>query len=513
LLIALGVLFGTPVSASNAPEAPVPVETILAAYDRATHAADVATIESEGTISGEGLTGAFHSWRRGDDERDEEQLGPNAETTLRRGARVWVRNANGNVRELHGVLLRRALTAEFVDSGAFVHHPENARFVGFGEIGGERMWRIEVTADGGSPETLWIGVDDGLPARTEYLDGDGTTAVDLSDWRTVDGQRIAFRSVTSDGDHAFDLTEQTTRVRVAQPIDDDRFAPFTPRTFTSVGVQSVPLLSIGGHIGVTVAVDGRSYVFLLDSGAESVLVDARAAQRMHLDASGAFEVRGAVRTGGLRIAHLPELGIGDTTLDDLIVSTIDLQPSFGGPVIDGILGYPFFASGLVQIDVAHRVLRFGPPGSFAPPGERVALDVDREVPEAIVRLNDAVDTPFIIDSGNSGEVLLYRPFVDAHPGIVPATGAKSMNYGIGGSDATYRTALDALRIGSVSVPHPVVDVVSATNGAFADRVDGGNLGLEVLRHFVVTFDLADDAMYLEPSIPFDDPHHRTATSP
>jgi hypothetical protein len=424
-----------------------------------------------------------------------------------------VRNANGNVHELRGVLLRRALTDQFVDSGAFVHAPDRVRFAGFGTIGGKRMWRITVNAAGGDPETLWIGVDDGLPARSEYIDGDGTTQVDLSDWRTVEGQKIAFHSVTTDGDHAFDLVEQTTSVVIGAPIADDRFAPLVARTFASDGVQTVPLVQIGSHIGCTVSIDGDAYAFLLDTGAQNVIVDAQVAQRLHLDEQGALEVRGAVRAGGLRIARLPHLGIGGASLDDLIVSTIDLHSSGGGVAVDGILGYPFFASGLVQFDFADNVMRFGPPGSFDPPGERIPLDVDREIPEATVRLNDAIDTPFIVDSGNSGEVLLYRPFLDAHPGLVPAGGARSVNYGVGGSDATYRTHLDSLRIGSVSLDHLTVDVVLAASGAFADRVDGGNLGLAVLRRFVVTFDLGNGAMYLLPSAALGGAHHRSATTP
>ena len=486
---------------------------ILAAYDRATHAADFATIETGGTVSGEGLTGDFHRWRRGDDERDDERLGPRLETTLRRGARVWVRNANGNVRELHGVLLRRALTAEFVDSGAFLRQPARARFAGYGTIGGKRMWRLEVNASGGEPETLWIGVDDGLPARTEYVDGDGATFVDLSDWRTVNGQKIAFRSVTTDGDHVFDLVEQTAQVDVDEPVDDDRFAPLASRTFAVDGVQTVPLVQIGSHVGCTVTIDGEAYAFLLDTGAQSVLLDSRLALRMHLGQVGALEVRGAIRTGGLHVARLPHLSVGTAALDDLVVSTIDLQPTAGGPAVDGILGYPFFASGLVQLDFANAVMRFGAPGSFAPPGQRIDLDVDREIPEAIVRINDAIDAPFIIDSGNSGEVLLYRPFVDAHPSVVPASGARSVNYGVGGSDATYRTHLASLRIGGVPLLHPTVDVVLASTGAFADRVDGGNLGLDVLRRFVVTFDLGDEAMYLLPAATVGDERRTTATTP
>ena len=123
--------------------------TILAAYARATHGVNVDTVETSGTIGGDGLTGTSHSWRAGDRERDDESLGPRLETTLRLGDRIWVRNSNGNVHELTGVLLRRARTADFVDSGKFLHAPERTRFVGFGTIGGTRTWNVEVNAEGG----------------------------------------------------------------------------------------------------------------------------------------------------------------------------------------------------------------------------------------------------------------------------------------------------------------------------------------------------------------------------
>ncbi len=209
-------------------------------------------------------------------------------------------------------------------------------------------------------------------------------------------------------------------------------------------------------------------------------------------------MRGAVRSGGMRIARLARLTIGTAALDDLVVSTLDLGSASGRMRIDGILGHPFFASSLVQLDFAHHLMRFGPPGSFVPAGDRIALDTDREIPEAVFRINGALDAPFIIDTGNSGEVLLYGPFVERHPGVAPAAGAGAGSYiGIGGADRTYRTRLDAFQLGSTTLTDQSADAILAKNGAFADRIDAGNVGLGVLRKFLVTFDFANGAMYLE----------------
>jgi predicted aspartyl protease len=489
----------------------VPVATIVAAYDRATHADEIATLHAEGTLTGEGLTGTFRLVRDGTNQREDDALGPRSETSLKVGDRFYVRNANGNVRELRGYLRRRARTEELIDSGEFVRHPERARFVGWGEIGSTKAWRLEVNAVGGEPETLWIDPGTGLPLRLEYLDGDGPSFVDYSDWRDVNGRKIAFRNVLTDGDHRFDTVEQTVSVRLDEPVDPASFAPLAPRLLVADRVHVVPLVERGGHVGVTVRIADKDWFFLLDTGAQSILADAAVLKAAGVAGEGAMEVRGAGRSGGLSAAVLPRIEIDGARMDDVVVSSLDIARSLGGGLhIDGILGYPFFASAVVEMDFARHQLRFGPPGSFVPQGTHVDLDVDRELAEATLRVNDRLDAPFIVDTGNNGEMLLYQPFLEAHPGLVPFSAASSWNYGIGGANATYRTSLDTLKLGEYELYRRSVDVVLAKQGAFADRVDAGNVGLGVLRNFVATFDLANAAMYVVRGEAFDDGRARTA---
>jgi hypothetical protein len=491
----------------------VPVATIVAAYDRATHADEMKTFVAEGTLAGNGLTGTFRVVRDGTNEREDDTLGPRHESSLRIGDRLYLRNANGNVRELRGYLRRRALTEELIDSGDFVKHTELARFAGWAEYGGTNVWRLEVNARGGEPETLWIDPSSGLPLRLEYLDGDGPSYVEYSDWRDVQGRKIAFRNTLSDGDRRFDTVQQTTSVRLDAPVDPANFAPLAQRALAADRVHAVALVERGGHVGVTVRIANRDWFFLLDTGAQSILVDSAVLGAAGIAGQGAMEVRGASRTGGLSTALLPRLEIDGARMDDVVVSSLDIARNLGGGLkIDGILGYPFFASAVVEMDFAKHVMRFGPPGSFVPQGTQVGLDVDRELAEATMRMNGRLDAPFIVDTGNSGEMLLYRPFLDAHPGVVPFSSASSLNYGLGGANATYRTSLDALQVGGFDLYHRSVDVVLAKDGAFADRVDAGNVGLGVLRNFVTTFDIGNAAMYLAPGAAFDDGRRRTARS-
>jgi len=500
--IAVALLPGVVSAGRGEPD--VSVATILAAYTHATHSDDVTTYAAQGTLVGEGLTGTFTVVRDGTNEREDDVMGPRHETTLRLGDRVFVRNANGNVRELRGYLHRRELTEDLLDSGAFAAHPELARFAGWGNAGGVRAWRLEVRAAGGEPETLWIDAGSGLPLRLEFLDGDGPSFVEYGDWRDVAGRKIPFRAVLTDGDRRYDTVQQTTSVTIDRPVDAAAFAPLAPRLLATDRVHTVPLVEREGHVGAMVQCAGRQWFFLLDTGAQSILVDTSVLKAAGIAPQGALEVRGATRSGGLGVAILPSLAIDGAALDNVVVSSLDLGRSVGGKLhFDGILGYPFFASALVEMDFSNHLLRFGPPGSFTPRGTAMALDVDRELAETSLRVN-AVQAPFIIDTGNSSEMLLYRPFLDAHAGLVPFSTAGSWNYGIGGANATYRTTVDDLEIGGVTLYHRTVDVVLARQGAFADQVDAGNIGLGVLRNFVATFDLGGSTMYLAPGAQFDD---------
>ena len=493
--------------AGSAAQAPA-LTTVLGAYSRAIadSATPVERLTIVGTVAGSGLTGSFAIFRDHDRERSEHSLGPRAENTLRIGDRVWYADENRDVREYTGLLLRRARTQRFIESGDFAQAPDRCAYRGRTSVEGRPAYAVDVAAIDGETETVYLDARTFLPDRVAYDDDDGRTTIDFFEWRDVAGRRYPYRTVMSDGDRAFDTTELTTSIDPDAPIDPARFAPLISRRIEMTAPETIGLISREGHLYAPVRIAGKPYLFLLDSGAQSVVIDARVASAAGLSPVGALEASGAARTGGLRLATLPVLEVGtNARMSDLVVSTLDLGAATEGALrIDGILGYPFFASSTVRVDPAQRSMTFGPPGSLAPLGERLALETDRGVPEANLRLNASVDGRFLIDTGNAGEVLLYKRFVDKHGGIVPFSSTGRHSFGIGGSAASYRSSLDELSIGDTALYNAETDVMLATHGAFADRFDAGNVGLGVLRNFVVTFDESSDALYLVRGSAFDD---------
>jgi predicted aspartyl protease len=495
-------------AAARAVEPALDMTALLARYTSASTdagAGDIVQYESTGTLSGAGLTGEFHSWSQGDRERTDESLGPRSDTALRIGDRFWDSDSNGDVRELTGVLGRRARTQHFIDSGDFAKSPQCCVFRGRMRIGALETFALDVTAAGGETETLYLDAQTALPDRLAYDDDDGRTTIDFTDWRDVSGHHFPFKSVVSNGDHAFDTTQVTTSVSLAGPISDKVFAPLVPRRIAMTGPQTLPLQVDQGHLYAPVTIAGRHYTFLLDTGAQDIVLDKHVAAGLGLAPLGAFEASGATRTGGLQIVKVDEIDVGSGKLTNIVASTIDLGAATEGAFrIDGVLGYPFFAAATVQLDYAAKTMTFGPPGTVTPLGEKLAVQVDRSFPEATLRLDGQTEAPFIIDTGNAGEVLLYKPFLDKHAGIVAFSTTDRRSYGIGGTTPSYRTSLDRIELGSVPLYHSDTDVMLATSGAFADRFDAGNVGLGLLKNFVVTFDVANAAMYLQRGQNFDD---------
>jgi len=499
-------------SAASAQPSTPGVDELLARYARAIADPGVdpeAPLEMQGTLSGTGLSGSFHLWQNGTRRRVDQNLGPRDESTFTLGSHVYVRDSDGDVREYTGILLRRERTDDFVESGAFAKAPENCTVRGPETVDGRAAYALDVTAPGGDTETVDLDAQTGLPLRYGYDQDDARVTIELSDWRSIGGRRFAFHVVGSNGDHDFDEIEQLTTVNLAPVITDALFALPPPRPIEMQAPETLALTYRDGHLFVPVTLAGKTYSFMLDSGSQTIVVDERVARAAGLLEEGHLEAAGTTRTGGLKLAKVNALQVGGGTMRDLVVTTLDLSGSSGGAFkIDGILGYTFFAKATVEIDPATNRMRFGPPGSFAPRGTRVALDVDRAIPEASLRMNDAVDGSFLIDTGNAGEILLYHRFLQAHPGLVPVSQNERRSYGIGGATASYHTTLDRLRLGDETLYHADTDVMQATTGAFADRFDAGNVGFGVLKNFVTTFAFSERALYLERGAAFDDGRDR-----
>ena len=454
--------------------------------------------------------GAYHIWQSGDSSRYEEQFGVREETTLRIGDRQYVINQSGNVRELHGLLLQRQHTQDFIDSDGFVSQPQYDTFGGRKQLpDGRSVYEIAVAPPGGQPETVDLDAKTFMIDRISYDEEDGTSTEDYYDYKAFAGVLIAQSEVDSNGDRDYDITRHAEKILVDRPIAAQVFAvPQTVVIQTDKPV-TVPITERQGHYYATVRVGTRDYTFLIDTGAQAVVLDSRVAQEQGIKPQGHLEVTGAQRTGGLGVATLDSVQIGGAALPVRIVSVLDLRGITGQFDADGVLGYPFFAAAEVTIDPVAKTMTFAKPGMLHAPGEAVPVDVDRQLVELSGKVNGS-EGRFVVDTGNSTELLLFGPFMHAHPYLVQFQQRHFANdYGVGGAARAVTAVIDELDVGNYKLFNRYASLMLTSQGAFADRFDAGNIGMGVLKNFVLTFDLANDRMYLQRSAAFDDGRYRS----
>ena len=467
-------------------------------------------METTGEIDGLGLHGTFFEWRQGNRQRRDDNLGIRTQRELRIGDDLYVQNSNGDVRAIHGLVARRQVTEDFIDSGAFAAHPEDVAFLGSGKLAdGRAVYRLRISPPHGEPYEIAIDTSSHLIDEKIYTEGDGQQFILYSDYRVIDGVLLPFTEVDSNGDHPYDITSHVQRVVVNQSIDASVFTPFVAASVDAPAPVTVPLREYGGLLFTNVTIKGKSLTFLLDSGAQGIVLDPHTAGALGLAPEGTLEIRGAGRTSGRGVVPLESLQIGGVSLPVHVASVVDLGNVVDGSVtVDGILGYPFFAAAAVAIDPDRMTMTIAKPGALPNNGDRIDVDTDRELPE-IVATVDQVNGRFFIDTGNSGEVLLFKTFIEAHPGLVIYAGNHQVeNRGIGGSNTAVSAMLGDLNLGPFNLYNRYANVILASGGAFADRTDAGNIGYGVLDNFVVTFDLANHSLYLRKAKRFDDGRYR-----
>jgi hypothetical protein len=468
---------------------------------------DPRTLHSTGALDGLGLHGTFAFWRDGSRERDDEMLGVRTQRTLRDGDREYVQDANGGVRTIRGLLARRQITEDFIDSGDFARRPESVTLLGGGKSAdGRSIWMLRVAPLGGSIYGVGIDKQSWMVDEKSYPEGDSIATVDYSDYRAIDGALIPFVEHDSNGDRAFDIVSTVEHVAVNQPIDPAIFAKFVPAVIDAPAPVTVSLETSQGHIFVRATVKGAPMTFILDSGSQGLFIDPAAAKRIGLTGEGTMEIRGARRTQGLGVAALDSLEIGSARLPVGVISIVDLSTiTLSGKSIDGVLGYPFFAASEIRIDPEKLTMTLARPGTLPAEGTPLPVDTDRELPEIVARLN-GVAARFLVDTGNTSELLVFHAFLDAHSGLVNYSGARSFaeNRGIGGSSSVIPARVNDLTIGPFHLYNRRAGIVLSSNGAFADAEDAGNIGYATLHNFVMTFDLANQTMSLDKTRWYDD---------
>jgi predicted aspartyl protease len=261
---------------------------------------------------------------------------------------------------------------------------------------------------------------------------------------------------------------------------------------------------------VPVQVNGSTpLTFILDTGASSLVVDARRVAELKL-ATGAS---GDARTGGGSVEASAVENVsfraGKAELAGASAVAINLAPLDAalGTRIDGILGYEFFARYVVQIDYPAARLRVFEPDAFRDDGGHAVMPItfEEQLPIARVTLRRAdggsADATLEVDTGLTGSLTLTRAFVDAHRLIAPEQPRVRITTGalLPGQVAAEVVRVPHVTIGAADIDGVIANVNPTEKDAGVQGKVVGLLGGDLLRRFLVTIDYSRSRILLEPN--------------
>ncbi len=475
--------------------------------------ARVRTLRFEGRVHAGGLSGPYEQWvdLQGTRHAMRLSLGPATMAGGYDGAQAWQRGANGEVVVQDADAARRAAATD-----AWIHargwwfpdrHAAAIESLGRREADGAVFDVLRCVPAGGQWVELWFDASSYLLARLvqEVL---GKPAVRrFEDHREAGGLRVPFRIASGNGDPRFDRVTELTALAIDETPPSDVF-DVPPQAFADVafldgGTQArIAIELLNNHIFVAVEIAGHALRFLLDTGGVNLLATT-AARRIGLASVGALETRGpGEQSVGSGFARVERLVIGGAVaLERQLVRVLDM-PGFDdveGVQVDGVLGVELFKRVAVQVDYAARELLLADSATFAAPPAATSLPITffGHFPGIAAEL-DGLAGQFWLDTGNRGGLVLLAPFVEEH-GLAARYATSpltTIGWGIGGRAQGRLARGGRLVLGSLVVEAPVLRLPVAVGGALAIRHVAGNIGGEILRRFLVTFDYARRVVHL-----------------
>lgn len=254
----------------------------------------------------------------------------------------------------------------------------------------------------------------------------------------------------------------------------------------------------GDRLFVPVAINGVGAEALLDSGAELTLIDAAFAGRLGVVAATTETARG---TGGSEQVGLAQgvdiraLGIPLSDLTVAILDLSDISERLIGEHVDVVLGRELFDAGRFLLNIENR--QFERIDSAASPaGVRIDLIDHKGIKQLPITIEGRLEAYADFDLGNGGRMLVGKDYASAHGLLGPDRNiGVEDGGGIGGV-----LSRNIVRLASVTVAGRLFESVDAAVDATEDA-PAANVGVPILRNFVMTIDFPENAVWLEPYPP------------
>ncbi|HEY1656453.1 MAG TPA: aspartyl protease family protein [Candidatus Tumulicola sp.] len=476
---------------------------------------------TQGTLSTAGQNGTFTGWLdlRNGYNVSHAVLGPLSGDQGYDGASWSAANGITTVDDLPATQARNVTTIYLALDGWSAPKPgDRIADAGTQTDGGKPYRVIAVVPHGGVPATIWFDARTHLIARTDLATDAGTVTDRYADYRRVAGMQLAYRDENRDPSGVVSTSVLTRAAIEALPAGALARTPSVERGWIVGGgrLAQMPFrFSFGttGNIAIPVAYGhNQPALAVFDTGGRNLLT-LQGARSLGFATGGGFDI-GGVGTSTVRasIANVGTVSAGNATLVDqqafVLPMPYGLQSMFATEPVVGLVGFELLSNFQTTIDYAAQTIAFAPFATPAalPSGATVLPFLSNGSTPYVEASIDGVSGLFMVDTGNAGNLVVFKSFVDAHALF---RGAASVSYvsagGVGGTVPLRRLRARSLRLAGTTLDAPIVEVTDQKSGAFASKTLAGNIGATVLRRFTVqlnyqsrTLAFAPDSRVAEP---------------
>jgi hypothetical protein len=450
-----------------------------------------ATLIEDWRLLQDGQTGNFRVRRIGADYRETTTLGPFTYENGVRGGIRWQQNRNGITFTFSGFHERDAISERSWES----NDARDVRLIG--ESLPLNAYVVEVDPPNGRHEWLFIDKHSGQIVRRDRLERNRRFITTYDDFKPFDGEALPSRVRTVDS--LGNEREQTllSRALDTTPDPSDVAIPPSRRTLVEfppgISLARLPARIVNGLIVVRVAVDGRPFDFLLDSGAAGIVIDPIVAETLGLERYGE-RIGATIGPFPETTTIVPSLNVGLLRMRNVVSRVVPIPFRADDRTrVAGLLGFDFFAEMIVHIDGERGSVDALHPAAFRASADLAALPLGLDDKQPAVRIKiGSVAARVILDTG-ANRTVLAAAFADRLLSADDKPRPEPEQFrGVGGTGIGETGRLKELELAGVTLAEPVVDVSPADLG-FED-IDG-LIGTDLMRDYDLFFDYRANAVY------------------
>ena len=281
---------------------------------------------------------------------------------------------------------------------------------------------------------------------------------------------------------------------------------------------TIPFRQVRDLVIIKLMINNKGpFNFIMDTGVGMMIItDPQLLDSLNIPSKRIIKLRGlgegdaydAYVTSALKV-EIPGLTSYDVQAAILKKDNFGIS-NYAGMPIHGLLGYEFFSNLAVKVDFGDSTLTVYRPkdAKLYGKGERVPITIEDHKPylQTNVCMADGCTKKIkvVIDLG-AGHALSLENMVDSQDLPQNAILA-NLGMSFSGPIDGYISRISEIDLGKYKIKNPISCFPRCDSARKIDCVKrDGNMGMGLLKKFVVVFDYKDSAMYLKPGRNFDQP--------